>query len=125
MILDTNALSAAADDHPAIVAPLSVAEELALPVIVLGEYRYGISQSPHQARYEQWLDELIADCTVLDINEETSHHYAAIHLELRKSGKPIPTNDLWIAALCRQHTLSLLSRDRHFDFVRGIRRIEW
>lgn len=125
MILDTNALLAASDNHPAIVAPLLTAEELALPVIVLGEYRYGISQSRHQARYEQWLDELIADCTVLDINEETSHHYAAIHLELRKSGKPIPTNDFWIAALSRQHTLSLLSCDRHFDFVRGIRRIEW
>lgn len=125
MILDTNALSAAADDHPTIVAALSEAEELALPVVVLGEYRYGISQSRHQARYKRWLDELIADCTVLDINEGTTHHYAAIHLELRKAGRPIPTNDLWIAALCRQHSLSILSRDRHFDLVSGIRRIEW
>jgi len=125
VILDTNALSAAADDHPTIVAALSEAEELALPVVVLGEYRYGISQSRHQARYKRWLDELIADCTVLDINEGTTHHYAAIHLELRKAGRPIPTNDLWIAALCRQHSLSILSRDRHFDLVSGIRRIEW
>jgi len=39
--------------------------------------------------------------------------------------KPIPTNDLWIAALCRQHSLSLLSRDRHFDLVAGIKRIGW
>ncbi len=63
--------------------------------------------------------------TVLDIDEETTHHYAAIGLELKRIGKPIPANDLWIAALCRQHALPLVSRDRHFDLVRGIRRIDW
>jgi tRNA(fMet)-specific endonuclease VapC len=125
VILDTNALSAAADDQPTIAAALSKADELALPVVVIGEYRYGISQSRHHARYKQWLDELIADCTVLDINEGTTHHYAVINLELKQAGKPIPTNDLWIAALCRQHSLSILSRDRHFDLVSGIRRIDW
>jgi predicted nucleic acid-binding protein len=44
---------------------------------------------------------------------------------LRQAGKPIPTNDLWIAALCRQHGLPLLSRDRHFDVVSGVQRLEW
>ncbi|HVH85614.1 MAG TPA: PIN domain-containing protein, partial [Terriglobales bacterium] len=72
-----------------------------------------------------WLEDLIADCTVLDVNEATTHYYAAIYLELKQAGKPIPTNDLWIAALCRQHALPILTRDRHFDAVRGIRRIEW
>ena len=53
------------------------------------------------------------------------HHYADINLELRQIGKPIPTNDLWIAALCRHHSLPILSNDRHFDFVPGNKRIEW
>ena len=52
--------------------------------------------------------------------KQATNHYAAINLELRQTGKPIPTNDLWIAALCRQHDLPLLSRDRHFDAVSGI-----
>lgn len=125
MILDTNALSAAADHDPAVIAVLSRVEQLALPVIVLGEYRYGISQSRYRARYSTWLDALILDCLVLNINEETTHHYAAINLELRQIGKPIPTNDLWIAALCRHYSLPILSKDRHFDFVHGNRRIEW
>jgi|SRR5689334_5705459 tRNA(fMet)-specific endonuclease VapC len=125
MILDTNALSATADNDTAIADSLAAAEELVIPVIVLGEYRYGIAQSRHQARYRQWLDELIPDCTILDVNEGTSHHYAAINLELRRAGTPIPTNDLWIAALGRQHSLPVLSRDRHFDLVGGIRRIHW
>jgi len=125
MILDTNALSAAADSDPAIVAVLARAEQVSIPVIVLGEYRYGIAQSRRRAVYENWLTGLLRDCFVLDINEATTHCYAGVVLELKRKGKPIPTNDLWIAALCRQHSLPLLSRDRHFDLVAGIKRIEW
>jgi tRNA(fMet)-specific endonuclease VapC len=125
MILDTNALSAAADDDPGAVAVLARAELLALPVIVLGEYRHGIAQSRHRASYENWLAGLLHDCMVLDVQEPTTHYYAEITLELKRKGKPIPTNDIWIAALCRQHSLPLLSRDRHFDLVAGTRRIDW
>jgi tRNA(fMet)-specific endonuclease VapC len=125
MILDTNALSAAADGDPALVALLGRAEQMAIPVIVLGEYRYGIAQSRRRASYESWLTGLLRDCLVLDINEPTTQHYAEIVLELKRLGKPIPTNDLWIAALCRQHSLPLLSRDRHFDLVAGTKRMGW
>ena len=125
MILDTNAVSAAADDDPAIIAILARAEQVAIPVIVIGEYRYGIAQSRRRAICENWLTSLIQDCFVLDINEPTTHHYAEIVLELKRIGKSIPTNDLWIAALCRQHRLPLLSRDRHFDLVAGTKRIGW
>ena len=125
MILDTNALSAAADDDPAIIPLLARADQIAIPVIALGEYRYGIAQSRHRTSYAEWLKGLLHDCLVLDANEPTTHYYAEVVLELRKKGQPIPTNDIWIAALCRQHSLPLLSRDRHFDLVRGIRRIGW
>jgi len=125
MILDTNALSAAADDDPGLAAVLARAEQMALPVIVLGEYRHGIAQSRHRASYENWLEELLNDCLVLDIQEPTTRCYAEISLELKRKGKPIPTNDLWIAALCRQHSLPLLSRDSHFDLVAGTKRIAW
>ena len=125
MILDTNALSAAADGDPALISILFRADQVAIPVIVLGEYRYGISQSRHRSSYEDWLTALLNDCTVLDVGEPTTHHYAEIVLELKRKGKPIPTNDVWIAALCRQHELPLLSRDRHFDLVAGTKRVAW
>jgi tRNA(fMet)-specific endonuclease VapC len=125
MILDTNALSAAADDDPSVVAILARADQLAIPVIVLGEYRYGLAQSRNRTSYERWVAGLLNDCLVLDINEPTTRHYADIALELKKMGKPIPTNDIWVAALSRQHSIPLLSRDRHFDLVPGTRRIEW
>jgi predicted nucleic acid-binding protein len=125
LILDTNALSAAAEGQPGILSVLAKAQLLALPVVVIGEYRFGIAQSRHRARYERWLEALIADCMVLEISTQTTHHYAAIGVELKRAGTPIPANDLWIAALCRQHDLPLLTRDRHFDAVPGIRRLDW
>jgi tRNA(fMet)-specific endonuclease VapC len=125
MIVDTNALSAAADADSSVLTILGRAEQMAIPVIVLGEYRYGISQSRNRASYEKWLTQLIQDCRMLNIDERTTQYYAEITLELKRLGRPIPTNDLWIAALCRQHALPLLSRDRHFDAVAGTKRIEW
>jgi predicted nucleic acid-binding protein len=125
LILDTNALSAAAEREPSALEVVARAERLAIPVIVLGEYRLGIAQSRHRVSYENWLREWTAAVSVLDIDDDTTHSYAAIGLELKKKGKPIPANDLWIAALCRQYSLPLLSRDRHFDFVSGLRRIDW
>ena len=125
MILDTNALSAAAEREPSALEVVARAERLAIPVIVLGEFRLGIAQSRHRVSYENWLREWTAAVSVLDIDDDTTHSCAAIGLELKKKGKPIPSNDLWIAALCRQYSLPLLSRDRHFDFVPGLRRIDW
>jgi predicted nucleic acid-binding protein len=61
----------------------------------------------------------------LSVDEQTTIPYAAVRSELKKAGTPIPSNDVWIAALCRQHSLPLVSRDRHFDFVAGIERLDW
>ena len=125
MILDTNAVSAIADGEVSAIELVGSAERIAVPVIVLGEYRLGIGQSRHRASYESWIREWIAAVSILDIDEETSQSYAAIGLELKRRGRPIPANDLWVAALCRQYSMPLLSRDRHFDVVPGLRRLGW
>jgi predicted nucleic acid-binding protein len=125
MILDTNALSAAADGDQGVLEVVAEAEQIAVPAIVLGEYRLGIAQSRRHKDYEEWLRAWVAAVTVIDVDQETTYQYASIGLELKKIGKPIPSTDLWIAASCRQHSLPLLSRDRHFDFVPGIKRLSW
>jgi predicted nucleic acid-binding protein len=125
VILDTNALSAIADNEPAAVRIFRDAKSIELPVIVLGEYRFGIAQSRRSGEYESWLKEMIAATRVLSIDEETSRHYARIRAELKRAGHPIPSNDLWIAALMRQHKLSVMSRDGHFDFLPDLNRIGW
>lgn len=125
MILDTNALSAVAEGYSTLESVLQNVVELAVPVIVLGEYRYGIRQSRHHQHYERWLAEFLPGYRVLDVDQETASHYAALRTELKKAGTPIPSNDVWIAALSRQYALPVLSRDRHFDVVNSLRRIDW
>lgn len=125
MILDTNGLSAVADGEAALEPILRTAVQVAIPVIVLGEYRYGISQSRDRKHYEQWLTESLPKFRILELDERTALSYAHVRRRLKKAGTPIPSNDVWIAALCRQHSLPIVSRDRHFDLVSGVERIQW
>jgi tRNA(fMet)-specific endonuclease VapC len=114
-----------AEGDPGLKPILLHAVQLAIPVIALGEYRYGISQSRDRERYEQWLAEHLLKFRVLDIDERTTVSYSSIRAELRRAGTPIPSNDTWIAALCLQHSLPVISRDRHFDHVSAVTRISW
>jgi len=125
VILDTNGLSALVEGEPSLEPVLRKAEHLAIPAIVLGEYRYGIWHSRNRQHYQQWLQQYLPQFRILDIEDRTTIPYAAVRTELKKAGTPIPSNDVWIAALCRQHTLPIISRDHHFDLVAGIKRIEW
>jgi len=106
-------------------ALLQLAPELAVPVIVLGEYHYGIQSSRHRKRYESWLAALLPNCRFLDVDERTAGVYAEIRHELKRTAHPIPENDIWIAALARQYDSPLLSRDQHFDFIPNLTRLTW
>ena len=123
MILDTNALSAWAEGRAAIEAHLRSAERLVVPSVVLGEYYFGIRQSHHRSRYEEWLARYLPLAEIAAIASATADAYAAIRLELKRAGRPIPANDVWVAALARQHALAVLSNDNHSDVVHGVRRI--
>ena len=125
MILDTNGLSAVADGESELEPILRKAAQVAIPVIVLGEYRYGISHSRNRVRYEQWMNEYLPSFRILAVDEQTALSYSFIRTELRKAGTPIPSNDVWIAALCRQFSMPVVSRDRHFDAVPGLVRLAW
>jgi predicted nucleic acid-binding protein len=59
------------------------------------------------------------------VDKDTAERYADVRDELKRRGQPIPGNDLWIAALVRQYALPLISRDKHFDLVRGLKRVGW
>jgi len=125
VILDTNGLSAMAEGNPVVTSILDRQAEVGVPVIVLGEYLYGVRRSRDRARLERWLEHLLDHCAVLVADERTARAYADVRGELTESGRPIPVNDLWIAALVRQHGQPLLSRDQHFDSVPGLKRIGW
>jgi|SRR5579871_1869446 len=125
LILDTNALSAIAEGKPEIRQAVAWVGRPAIPVIVLGEYRFGVAASRYRSVYESWLTKYLPAYIVLNVDEETALEYAGLRGELKAAGTPIPSNDIWIAALCRQHSHAILSRDRHFDLVSGLKRIGW
>lgn len=125
MILDTNALSAFVDGDPEAGRILLLQHRAAIPVIVLGEFRYGIAQSRRRAAYESWLDSHLRQFDILAVTDDTAIVYAALRVALKRAGTPIPANDAWIAALALQHRMPVLSRDRHFDAVPDLERKGW
>ena len=125
MILDTNALSAFVDGEAGIGEALRREVRAAIPVIVLGEFRYGIAESRHRTVYEAWLETHLSHFEILTITDKTAIAYAGLCVALRRLGRPIPANDAWIAALALQHRLPVLSRDEHFDALAGIERKTW
>ena len=123
--LDTNALSDFAAGSDALGDVLMPFRSLALPVTVLGEYRYGLLGSKKKARLEEWLDELLSDVRVLEAASRTSSVYAQVRRQLRTAGTPIPENDVWIAATAIEHGLPLATRDGHFRVVKGLEIVSW
>ncbi len=125
MILDTNAVSSLFGGDRAIEKLLSQEDRHQLPVIVVGEFAYGLKNSRAHRQLRKLLDELVNESDILEIDLGTTNFYADIRAGLRERGAPIPENDLWIAALCLQHRHLLASRDRHFDRIPRLKRSGW
>jgi predicted nucleic acid-binding protein len=125
VMLDTNALSAWADADRGLLRVLPKDRLWRLPVVALGEFLFGIRRSRERAKLERWIVEVKTTCVLVSIDADTADHYADIREELRAAATPIPENDIWIAALSRQHQLALATRDGHFDKVRGLTRVAW
>lgn len=125
LILDTNALSAFADGDEKLLRVIEQESELALPVIVLGGYLYGIQQSRLRASYETWIEANLPFFDLLPIIRETAERYAEIRRDLKTAGTPIPTNDLWIAALALLHQMRLVTRDGHFRVIQRLYVVVW
>ena len=107
------------------VATLETARAVFLPFIVLGELRAGFAVGRYGKDNERVIRRFLMKDGVrpLYADDQTTHHYAAVYRQLRDQGTPIPTNDMWIAALVLQHNLALCARDRHFEHLPQIARI--
>jgi tRNA(fMet)-specific endonuclease VapC len=125
MLLDTNAISALAAGDGALVKAIEGAPRLCVAIISLGEYFYGLTQSTHRAELSEWLEAFLQRAEILHISRDTLAHYAEVRQQLKNDGTPIPANDCWIAAIAKEHRLSIVSRDKHFDSVKHLPRISW
>lgn len=125
LALDTNAYVAAARGEASAVVRLRGAEQIFLPFVVLAELRAGFAAGTTGRRNEALLARFLASPSVdvLYPDEQTTHHYAMLFAQLRRQGTPIPTNDLWIAAITVQHDLALMTSDAHFAHLPQLARV--
>ena len=119
LCLDTSAYSHFQRGDRRATELIDGAEWVGMPAIALGEVRAGFLLGGQRERNETTLREFLADAVVevLDVDEEVSFHYADIVLDLRRAGRPIPTNDIWIAATAARSGAMVLSADEHFDAI--------
>lgn len=119
LALDTNRITDLFRGDLELAERLGTAEEVWIPLFVLGEIKAGFQGGTQQRRNESLLNKLLAKPTVhvLLPGRETAEQYARLFVQLRRAGTPVPDNDLWIAALILEHDLVLITRDRHFERI--------
>ena len=125
LALDTNRYVDFARNDPTARAVVERADRVYLPFVVLGELRAGFLASARAASNESTLTEFLrsAHVDVLWADEATTREFALLMVQLKQGGTPLPTNDVWIAALCLQHDAPLFTRDRHFDAIPRLARL--
>ena len=119
-LVDTNVLIALFAGEPAIVESVQRQAAVFLCAPVLGELRYGALASARVESNLRRLDEFAKALVVLPCDARTAASYGEVKFHLRQKGRPIPENDVWIAAIARQHGLTLLTRDGHFREIQGL-----
>jgi tRNA(fMet)-specific endonuclease VapC len=124
-LLDTSVVVALLRNDEHVRAKLAVADEVLLPSIAAGELLYGAALSANAVANAVIVESVISSTVMLPCDLETARHYAAIKKALRDKGKPIPENDIWIAAIAIQHGLALATRDIHFSEVSSLLIAQW
>lgn len=125
IILDTNIVTAWLKGETGIADKIDKAKNIYLPIIVIGELYYGAFHSTKVQKNITDINKLTAAYNLLLVDEAVTATYGRIKTALRKKGKPIPENDIWIAAITLQNNLTLITRDKHFKEIEGIKMKSW
>lgn len=124
-LLDTNAIIALQRDNEALKSFLQNASNVFLPVVAIGELYFGAYKSTKVEDNRKSVVAFMAERTVLKVDDDTADIYGQIKQVLRAKGRPIPENDIWIAALAIQYDLILLSLDAHFSEIDNLTTQTW
>ena len=120
-LVDTNIVIEVFKGNKEIADYLYKLPEILISSIVLGELYIGINRVANRAKHLKRLNDFLKLTTILNVDDETAAIYGAIIADLYKLGKPIPTNDVWIAAIAIQYNLTLLTADRHFEEIDNLK----
>jgi tRNA(fMet)-specific endonuclease VapC len=124
-LLDTNIIIALFADEASVKKQIEKAQKVFVPVIAIGELFYGAELSGKKSENLKRVEQFSSASPLLYATMETSKVYAHIKSQLKKSGNPIPENDIWIAAIAIENNMTLSSRDKHFSFVKGLEVVSW
>lgn len=116
-LLDTNIIIALFASEASVINNLARADEVFIPSITVGELFYGASKSGRSQKNLEKIEEFIANNRIVACDVNTARKYGDIKNKLRIRGRPLPENDIWIAALALQYDLILVTRDAHFQEV--------
>lgn len=116
-LLDTNIVIALFAGDKSVADRLGAVSSVYLPAIVLGELFYGSYKSTRVQANLYQIEQFAAQSAVLKCDTDTARHYGRLKDDLRRKGRPVPENDIWIAALSIQHDMMLVTRDAHFAEV--------
>ena len=120
-LLDTNIVIALFANESDVVGKIGNIDEIFIPSIVIGELYYGAEKSLRVKENCERINEFSSDSSVLNCDKETAGYYGKIKNRLKKKGRPIPENDIWIAATAFQYNLTLITRDEHFKQIEGLK----
>ncbi len=118
--LDTNAAIAVLNGETAVISKLKNVIQVFLPLPVVGELMYGALNSQHAEANLSRIEQLIQRSTVLVMGSETATLYARTRISLKQKGRPIPENDIWIAASRLEHRVTLITNDNHLQWIEGL-----
>ncbi len=124
-LLDTNIVIALFAGDPNVQQQLTAASEVFIPSIVIGELYYGAHRSGQRNTNVAHIDGFAAQNVVLPCDQITAKQYGQVKDDLRAKGRPIPENDIWIAALTLQYLLTLVTRDNHFNNIGSLAMETW
>lgn len=124
-LLDTNIITAWMKGEKEIADNIEKSSNVYIPIIVLGELYYGAAYSTKVQKNTTVIRKLSNRYKILLIDEEATIEYGKIKAALRAQGSPIPENDIWIAATALRHSLTLVTRDKHFNEVRKLKLKSW
>lgn len=124
-LLDTNIIIGLFADEVAVKNRLAQADEIFVPSIAVGQLYYGARKSGRSKENLERIEEFAANNTVLGCDVQTARHYGEVKQQLRLKGRPLPENDIWIAALALQYDLTLVTRDAHFKEIENLQTVAW
>jgi len=124
-LLDTNVIIALFAGDAAVQEHLAVADEIYVPSTAIGELCFGAHKSGRPVENLARVDEFASSSVVLGCDTQTAHRYGEVKAALRKAGRPIPENDIWIAAVALQYDLTLVTSDAHFSGIESLKAESW